>query len=59
MTAVSDAPTGARVDAPSPTLGTQLVRIITTTDLHVVAGGWHEHDDGDHDQRGRGHHDLQ
>ena len=36
MTAVSDAPTGARVRPPSPTLGQQVVRILTTTDHKLI-----------------------
>ena len=36
MTAVSDAPTGTRVPQPQPTLGQQVVRILTTTDHKLI-----------------------
>ncbi|MEO5653728.1 MAG: cytochrome ubiquinol oxidase subunit I, partial [Marmoricola sp.] len=36
MTAVSDAPAGAHVDAPTRTMGQQVVRILTTTDHKLI-----------------------
>jgi cytochrome c oxidase subunit 1 len=36
VTAVSDAPTGAHVEAPQHSLGEQVVRILTTTDHKLI-----------------------
>ena len=36
MTAVSDAPTGARVEPPQHSLGQQVVKILTTTDHKLI-----------------------
>ena len=36
MTAVSDAPTGTRVPQPRPRIGTQVARVLTTTDHKLI-----------------------